>query len=139
MILSMRMRLFAAACLLPLALLSACGGKAGDPERGRQLYLQRTIGAREAPGCVTCHSLEEGRVLVGPSHARIAQRAAEVVGSENYQGSATTIVEYLRESIVDPDAYVVPGFDPNLMYENYREALTEDQIEDLVAFLLTLE
>lgn len=139
MILSTRVRLLAAVGLLSMALLSSCGGAAGDPERGRQLYLQQTIGASGAPGCITCHSLEEGRVLVGPSHARVARRAAQVVSDGSYQGSGQTAADYLRESILDPDAYVVPGFDANLMYENYREALTDEQIDDLVAYLLTLE
>lgn len=124
---------------LLLALLSACGSQVGDPELGRALYLKRTIGASRAPGCISCHSLEEGRILVGPSHASVASRAAEAVRSEDYHGSATTAAEYLRESIVEPDAHVVAGFQANLMYQDYGEVLTQDQIDNLVAFLMTLE
>lgn len=106
---------------------------------GRQLYQQQTIGASGAPGCVTCHSLDADRVVVGPSHAGVATRASAVVRSEAYHGSASTPAEYLRESILEPDAYVVAGFDASLMYQSYGEVLSEDQIANLVAFLQTLE
>lgn len=120
-------------------LLAACGPQGGDPERGRALYLQQSLGEAGAPGCVGCHSLEPERVIVGPSHAHVASRAELVVASDNYDGEASSAAEYLRESILKPDAYVVPGFDPGLMYDRYQDVLSEDQIADLVAFLLTLE
>lgn len=120
-------------------LLAACGPRVGDPDRGRALYLKQSLGESAAPGCTSCHSLEPDQVIVGPSHAHVASRAEAVVQSDRYEGEATSAAGYLRESIIDPDAYVVPGFDPNLMYEQYSEVLTEEQISDLVAFLLTLE
>ena len=47
--------------------------------------------------------------------------------------------DYLRQSIVDPDAYVVEGFPSGLMVPNLEDSLTEAQIDDLVAFLMTLK
>ena len=46
---------------------------------------------------------------------------------------------YLQQAIVNPDAHVVDGFTAGVMYQNYEEALTKEQINALVAFLLTLE
>jgi hypothetical protein len=46
--------------------------------------------------------------------------------------------EYIRQSILDPRAYLVDGFDP-IMPENVIKVLGEDNFEDLVAFLMTLE
>ena len=46
--------------------------------------------------------------------------------------------EYLHQSIVDPDAYVVDGFAKGQMLRDSAQRLTEEQIQDLVAFLMTL-
>jgi hypothetical protein len=45
--------------------------------------------------------------------------------------------EYLRQSILDPNAYVVQGFPAGQMFQNFAEVLTEDEIDALIAFLLT--
>lgn len=125
-------------------LLAACGGgggeeaaegeavAVGDAARGEELYNQVTIGPNAAPGCITCHSLEEGVVLVGPSHAGLANRAGTYVEGMSAE-------EYLRESITEPNAHIVEGFTPDVMYQNYGEDLQARDINDLVAYLLTLE
>jgi cytochrome c551/c552 len=87
-----------------------------------------TIGA--APGCATCHSLQPGVRLVGPSLADVATVAASAVDGMSAEA-------FLRQSIVEPDAHVTAGFTPRLMFQNYGETLSEQQIDDLVAFLLT--
>jgi hypothetical protein len=46
--------------------------------------------------------------------------------------------EYLRQSLVDPDAYLVEGYPPGAMLPDVADRLTEQQLDDLVAFLLTL-
>lgn len=119
--------------------LVACGAKeasnspeVGNTSRGKELYNKAVIGPRAAPGCITCHSLEPGVTLVGPSHAGIASRADSVV-----QGLSAE--EYLRQSIISPDAHVIEGFFPGIMYQKYEEDLTEQEIKDLVAFMMTLE
>ncbi len=133
----MQKRFFFAIAFLAIAL-AGCGGvPKGDPARGEALYKQATLGAANAPGCPACHSLEPGEIIVGPSHAGVATRAAQVVGTANYSGEASTAEGYLRESIVDPDAYVEAGFAPGVMYQKYGEQLSERDIDDLVAFLMT--
>jgi cytochrome c551/c552 len=124
-----------------LLLLAACGGNGatveetaatGDPVRGEQLYMQTAIGSANAPGCITCHSLEPGVVLVGPSHDGVATRAESYV-------PGVAAEAFLRQSIVDPNAHVVEGFPAGVMYQNYAQDLAAPQIDDLVAFMLTLE
>jgi hypothetical protein len=44
---------------------------------------------------------------------------------------------YIRESIVTPDRYLVPGFQAGLMPQTYNERLTQGQTDDLVAYLMT--
>lgn len=113
--------------------LAACGGQptpVGDPEAGEALFNQQAIDS--APGCVTCHSTQPGEVLVGPSLAGIANQAGERVEGQSAE-------EYLRTSILEPDAHVVEGFSPGVMYQEYEQALSDEQVDNLVAYLLTLE
>ncbi len=127
--------------ILALALV-ACGGDdggdseeaapVGDAAQGETLYNGTTIGSASAPGCVTCHSLEEGVVVVGPSHAGVASRAAGYVSGQSAE-------DYLRASIIDPDAHIVDGFTAGVMYPNYGSDLSDQEIDDLVAYLLTLD
>lgn len=102
----------------------------GDPAAGRRLYLRPPADARTA--CRACHSLEPGVTLVGPSFAGIASRAATRVPGMSAE-------EYLYQSIVDPDAYVVEGFKKGQMVRDTAERLTDAQIRDLVGFLMTLK
>jgi len=81
----------------------------------------------------------EGQIIVGPSQFGVATRAAGTIADPAYTGSATDVDGYFRESITNPGAYAVDGFDSSLMYANYATDLTEEQITDLVAYLKTLK
>jgi mono/diheme cytochrome c family protein len=123
------------AALVLTAALAACGGggtatPVGDAEAGGTLFAQTIIGAQ--PGCATCHSLETGTVLVGPSMAGIGTRAETRVDGLSAE-------EYIRQSILDPNAYVVEGFQPGVMVQVWAEELSPVQIDNLVAYLLTLK
>jgi hypothetical protein len=69
---------------------------------------------------------------VGPSFAGIGNRAENRVPGLSAE-------EYLRQSILEPDAYIVEGYPSGLMVPNLGETLTDAQIDDLVAFLMTLK
>lgn len=124
-----------------LLALVACGGggggeetaaepePVGDAANGETLFTQPIIGS--APGCITCHSLEPDVVIVGPSQAGLATRAETRVPGQSAE-------EYIRESIMTPDAYVVEGFTAGVMYQNYATDLTQEQIDDIVAYTLSL-
>lgn len=122
------------ALVLALAfVLAACGGGAGadtPAAAGEQLFAKQIIGAQ--PGCITCHSLDAGTVIVGPSMAGIASRAASTV-------SGMAAEEYLRESILDPNAYLVETFPKDTMPPVWGDELTDEQVDQLIAYLLTLE
>ena len=81
--------------------------------------------------CSRCHSTEPGVTLVGPSLAKVGATAETA-------SSGMSAAAYLRQSIVDPNAHLVPGFSGNIMPANYGSQLTDKQIDDLVAFLMTL-
>jgi sulfur-oxidizing protein SoxX len=101
-----------------------------EADEGRALFMENTFGVNT--GCRLCHSLDPGVVLVGPSLAGVATRAETRV-------PGMTAKEYLHQSIVDPNAYVVDGFPKGQMFQNFADVLTQEQIDSLVAFLLTLK
>lgn len=123
----------------PLPTLDQATTAAGEAARGQLLFQQTLIGPQNGAGCTTCHALAPGVVLVGPSLAGIGQWAQQVIALTDYQGQATSAAAYLREAIIQPNAYVVNGFQPNVMRATYGVELTAQEIEDLVAFLLTLK
>ncbi len=98
-------------------------------DAGRSVYFETTLGVNA--GCRICHSLEPGEVRVGPTFAGIAATAANRVPGMSAE-------EYLRQSLLDPDAHVVDGFPAGQMVPNYLDLLSDEDIDNLVAFLLTL-
>lgn len=48
-------------------------------------------------------------------------------------------VEFLHTSIVDPSAFVMPGFPDNLMPKVYGTIFTEAELNNIIAYLLTLD
>jgi mono/diheme cytochrome c family protein len=99
----------------------------GDPERGQAIFRK---GKGDAPPCSSCHALRPGTFTLGPIMQGISSRA----GSRT---PPTPAEEYLRQSILEPEAFLVPGFRP-IMYPKYAEQLTLQDVADLVAYLLTL-
>ena len=95
---------------------------------GKELFHQNPLG--QNAGCVTCHSTEPGVQLVGPSLAGIATTAAERVDGMSAE-------DYIRQSILEPNAYTVEGFPEGLM-PAYSD-LSPEQIDALVAYLMTLK
>ena len=113
---------------------------AGDDIRALGENVFRTA----VPSCVACHSLAPGADGAGPSLAGVATRAELLVGSDDYTGQATDVEGYLRESIIQPSAHLNVGgmYSANgmsFMPDTFGETLSDDEIEQLVAFLATLK
>ncbi|MGE5602513.1 MAG: c-type cytochrome [Nitrososphaerales archaeon] len=112
---------------------------AGNAANGDKLFHQATLGKDNVPGCVTCHSTEKDKALVGPSLAGIATDAAGAFKESGYKGTAKDAAGWLNEQIVNPNLEVVEGFQPNVMPQNYGTELSGQELNDLVAYLLTLK
>lgn len=91
--------------------------------------------------CSGCHS----QLQIGPPMGRVdqlpavAERARDWLSDPSYSGAATTPVEYLVESIVDPDAFTVPGYPAGSMPDGYGLLLSVQDVSDLVAYLMAVE
>jgi mono/diheme cytochrome c family protein len=105
---------------------------AGDESNGQAL-------AEGTLGCAACHTLS----ALGPAWAGdattpgIGTRAAARVDETAYSGAAATAGQYLLESIVSPNAHVVPGFETVAMPGNFAGRLTPQDAADLIAYMLT--
>lgn len=107
------------------AVASAGSGNTGNPASGKGVFSG-------VAACASCHDIANGVTIVGPTLKGIASRAGKRV-------AGTSAEVYLRESIVSPTRYVVSGFQSGLMPQNFRQLLSPKQIDDLVAYLITLK
>lgn len=88
-------------------------------------------------GCPVCHAIPgvtgaTGRV--GPP--LILARTGEArLKDPSYRGSATTIPEYIVESILDPGVFVVPGYPSATMPTWYGAKLSASALEKIVSYL----
>ena len=104
--------------------LSGNTGATTPAAAGQQLY--------QTLGCASCHGAngEGGR---GPS-------LAGVFGKQQPLASGGTVVadqDYLRESIINPQAKLVAGFGP--IMPTFQGQITEDQLVQLLAYIKSLQ
>lgn len=108
---------------------SYCAWQEGDPEAGRQLFEQPVLAG--VAGCITCHSMAPDVTLVGPSLHGVVERAST-------RQVGVRADNYLYLSIVAPNQFVVPGFPADVMPTAYAGELSQEEITNLVSYLMTL-
>jgi cytochrome c oxidase subunit 2 len=92
-------------------------------EAGERLYKTR--------GCAQCHSID-GSGSIGPTFQGLYGETQALRG-----GSSVTVDEnYVRESIQDPQAKVVAGFEP--VMPTYKGKLSDREITAIIAYLKSL-
>lgn len=97
-----------------------------DAKRG-----ETTISTLE---CASCHV--QGAGTIAPPFTGLAERAAT-------RRPPLSAADYIYESIINPGAFLAPnekrgGTYPNAMLANYKQRLTNQQLGDIIAYLLTL-
>ncbi len=102
----------------------------GDPVNGQALFQTFVPEANFA--CNTCHLVDSEAQLIGPGLLNVGIRAATRVEGQ-------TAEEYLHNSILHPSDYVVENYPDMLMPQVYATVFSEDEINDLVAYLFTLQ
>ncbi len=102
------------------------GGAKAAPD-GKQIFA--------SAGCASCHALSDAGASgrVGPDLNDLAAEAARFG-----RGRRQTPEQYVRESIIEPNAFVVPGFPRGVMPGDFRQQLSGPQLDALVKYLLTV-
>lgn len=93
-------------------------------ERGKKLYSQR--------GCNACHSID-GQDGIGPSFKGLFGK------NENLQDGSTVKVNenYLLESIMEPQAKLVKGYQP--VMPAFKGILSEEETTAIIEYIKTLK
>ena len=93
-------------------------------ERGKLLYTQKA--------CVACHSID-GTPRVGPSWLGLWGKDEKMT-----DGLVVHVDEnYIRESILKPNAKIVAGFLPNLM-PAFEGQISDSEVSALIAYIKSL-
>jgi cytochrome c oxidase subunit 2 len=105
---------------------SQTGPVSDDPVVRGEVYAQQF-------GCQACHSVD-GSDLVGPTWLGIFG------STEMLDDGTSTLVDedYIYKSIREPGAQIVAGFQ-NLMPEGIANDMTDEQIDDVIAFIKSLK
>ena len=126
---------FLSSIALAVTLLAACGETAGpgDAARGQQLFAGEVEPFGDnLPTCISCHPVEAGTPgNIGQNLSNIGNRASTEVPGQAPE-------EYLRLAILEPDAYLAGGYQEGIHYREYDAALSAQQVNDLIAYMLTL-
>ncbi len=84
----------------------------------------------EKYGCIACHR-GEAVLKIAPPFEGIAEHAIT-------RRPPLTAAAYIYEAITNPTAYVIPEYNP-VMPVNYAEQLSERELGDIIAYLLTAD
>jgi len=106
-------------------MLASCAAEppATDPvARGRQVY--------RALNCGSCHEPNLFGQRIGPPLDHVGSVAAT-------RRPGMSAEDYLRESIIDPGTYVVPGYTDS-MPRGLERSLSQEDLDALIAYLVSL-
>ena len=100
----------------------ATGGSSGAPTStlGKNTFA--------SAGCGGCHTFKPAGTdaKVGPDLDNVAADA---------QKAGEPVADYVRQSIVDPNAVVAAGYQPGVMPPNFGDTLSPEELDALVAYL----
>jgi len=118
---------------------------AGDAAAGQQVV--------QAQGCTACH-ISQGGATLGPNwqpatennNKGVGTRAPARIKAADYKGKATSGEQYIFESVVAPDAYIVPGNPAyvgadgkSIMPHDFATKLSAQNVADVIAYLDTIK
>jgi cytochrome c oxidase subunit 2 len=92
-------------------------------DQGSRLYATK--------GCLACHTTT-GAVGVGPSWKGIFGKQ-----ESTNMGSVKVDENYIRESILDPQAKLVTGYGP--VMPTFRGQITDAEIDEVLAYIKSLK
>lgn len=89
----------------------------------------------EQKGCIACHSAD-GSKIVGPSYKGIFGHKVTIT-SDGKEREIMVDEEYIKKSILEPDADVVKGFNKGSMI-SYKGQLNDQEIDQIIEYIKTL-
>ncbi|MEO5576491.1 MAG: cytochrome c oxidase subunit II [Gaiellaceae bacterium] len=97
--------------------LAGSAGSGGDDTSGEAVFT--------SAGCGGCHAFEPAGTdaQVGPSLNELDPGGAK-------------LEDFVRESIVDPNAQLAGGYQPDVMPATYESSLSDEQLDTLVQYLV---
>jgi cytochrome c oxidase subunit 2 len=107
-----------------LADIAAAELNASPVDAGRRLYQTR--------GCAQCHSID-GKPGTGPTFLGFFGRPHPLVSGETLSADEN----YIRESLLEPQAKVVAGFNP--VMPTYKGRLSDKEIGAIIEFIKSLQ
>ncbi len=116
------------AALLVAVALAAC--TSGTPAAPSDPALQGGWRVYRDKNCGSCHEIDGAGGRIGPPLSHVGT----VAGTRK---AGTSAEDYLRESITDPSAYLVPGY-PDSMPHGLARELSAQDLDDLVRYLASL-
>ena len=109
-------------------------GAPGDPDKGRETFINRKLG-----NCLGCHAVTE--LEAEPFHGEVGP---PLDGVADVYGEGELRLRVVNPKAVNPDTimpgfYVVEGL--HRVAEDFqgKTILSADQVEDIVAYLMTLK
>jgi cytochrome c551/c552 len=100
------------------------GGGGGNAAAGKTVFASN--------GCASCHTFQPANATgtIGPDLDKAP--ASDAKADHNM-----ALAAFIKESIVNPDAYIAKGFSKGLMPGTFGNSLSKTQLNDLVAFILS--
>ena len=97
--------------------------------------VQDTLVIMKKNGCLNCHTMD-GTVEIGPSFKGIFGKKIEVI-TNGKEHEVVVDNEYLKRSMLEPEADVVKGFDS--IMPSQKGVLTDEEIEAIINYIKDLK
>ncbi len=110
-----------------------------EPEPPDRALWEEGLAVYQAQSCGVCHTYAAAQSTgtFGPPHDGLAETALLRLQDPRYRGAATTPAEYVRESILQPEAYRMEGYQMARMPMPAYTHLSTEEVNALVIFLLS--
>jgi cytochrome c oxidase subunit II len=99
-------------------------GSGGNAAAGKSVFA--------SSGCGSCHTFQPAGAsgTIGPNLDTAPAADAKADGNMD-------LAAFIKESIVNPDAYIAKGYTKGIMPATFGSSLSSSQLNDLVAFILS--
>ena len=100
------------------------GGGGGNAAAGKSVFA--------SSGCGSCHTFKPAG-----STGSIGPNLGSAPAADAKADHGMALAAFVKESIVNPDAYVPKGYPKGVMPSTFGKSLSKSQLDDLVAFIVS--